>query len=55
MRSVSALAALANGCALLRAAGRIPGSGFDKGVVKGAIEGSMGSIGLGLLLTAMTA
>ncbi|CAL8467253.1 g6789 [Coccomyxa elongata] len=55
MRSVSALAALANGCALLRAAGKIPGSGFDKGVVKAAIEGSMGPIGMGLLLTAMTA
>ncbi len=55
MRGIFALAALANGCALLRAAGKIPGSDFDKGVVKAAIEGSMGPIGMGLLLTAMTA
>lgn len=55
VRGACAAAVLANSLTLVNAAGRIPRSGYEKDVVKEAIEGSMAPIGLGLLLTAVAA
>lgn len=55
IRGAVAAAALLNGSSLVRAAARIPGSRFNKDVVRSAIDGSMGITGLGLLLAALAA
>jgi len=50
-----AAAAPPNGLCLVRAAARVPKSQVSKNVVKSAIDGSMGTIGLGYLLAALAA